>query len=489
MTREFIGTKIKTIGHYGRFLPILVQKEYYFTRKMYAIIDIETTGGSALAEKITEIAVYLHDGQQITGEWSSLINPERTIPYFITNLTGISNEMVEDAPRFYEIARQLIELTEGKTFVAHNARFDYSFIRQEFKSLGYNYKRSILDTVALSRKLLPGHRSYSLGNICSDLDISITGRHRAAGDALATVKLFEIIIAKDLELNGGQSFLLKNARIAKLNPELDPSKTENIPEEPGIYFFHDEKGNLIYIGKSRNLQQRVSTHLSNNTTKRSMEMRDLIADISWETTGSELIALLRESYEIKASKPLYNRAQRRSGYQWGIFTFTDREGYINYRYGPVEKGDPPVSVFTSKLKAKSKLESLAETFGLCQKLTGLYETDGACFHHQVGLCRGACTGLETAAKYNERACKAVDEFTFSRRNFFIVDKGRHPEERSVVKITNGKYSGFGYFDINDMGFGLTAIHECIKPAPDNREIQMIIKQYLRSNKVEKIIEF
>lgn len=188
---------------------------------MYAIIDIETTGGSALAEKITEIAVYLHDGQQITGEWSSLINPERTIPYFITNLTGISNEMVEDAPRFYEIAKQLIEITEGRTFVAHNARFDYSFIRQEFKSLGYNYKRSILDTVSLSRKLLPGHKSYSLGNICSDLDISITGRHRAAGDALATVKLFEIIIAKDLELNGGRSELLKNARTAKLNPELD----------------------------------------------------------------------------------------------------------------------------------------------------------------------------------------------------------------------------------------------------------------------------
>ena len=456
---------------------------------MYAIIDIETTGGSALAEKITEIAVYLHDGQQITGEWSSLINPERTIPYFITNLTGISNEMVENAPRFYEIAKQLIEMTEGRTFVAHNARFDYSFIRQEFKSLGYNYKRSILDTVSLSRKLLPGHKSYSLGNICSDLDISITGRHRAAGDALATVKLFEIIIAKDSELNGGTSALLKNARIAKLNPELDASKTDNIPEEPGIYFFYDEKGNLIYIGKSRNLQQRISTHLSNNTTKRSMEMRDLIADISWETTGSELIALLKESFEIKANKPLYNRAQRRTGYQWGIFTFTDKKGYINYRYGPVEPGDSPVSVFTSKLKTKSKLESLVEAYGLCQKLTGLYETEGACFHQQVGLCRGACIGIETAREYNERAGKVVEEFLFARRNFFIIDQGRHREERCAVKITNGKYAGYGYFDINDMGFGLSALHECIKPSADNREIQMIIRQYLRSNKVEKIIEF
>ncbi len=456
---------------------------------MYAIIDIETTGGSALAEKITEIAVYQHDGCQITGEWVSLINPERSIPYFITNITGISNEMVEDAPRFYEIAKKLIELTEGRTFVAHNARFDYSFIRQEFKSLGYNYRRSILDTVALSRKLIPGHRSYSLGNICADLDITISGRHRAAGDALATVKLFELIIEKDKELNGGRSVLIKNTRISKLNPSLDTAKTDNIPEEPGIYFFYNEKGDLIYIGKSRNLQQRISTHLSNNTTKRSMEMRDLIADISWETTGSELIALLRESYEIKANKPLYNRAQRRTGFHWGIYSYKDDNGYINYRYGQVDIGDSPISVFTSKEKAKSKLGSMVEIYGLCQRFAGLYETEGACFHQQVGLCRGACIGSETAEEYNERAGKAVEEFFFARRNFFIIDKGRNDEERCAVKITNGKYAGYGYFNINDMGFGLTAIHDCIKPSSDNREIQMILKQYLRSNRVEKIIEF
>lgn len=174
---------------------------------MYAIIDIETTGGSARMEKITEIAIYLHDGNQITGEFVSLVNPERNIPYFITKLTGITNEMVEDAPRFYDIARQIVELTEGRTFVAHNARFDYSFIREEFKSLGYNFRRNILDTVALSRKLLPGHKSYSLGNICNDLKILINGRHRASGDAHATVKLFEILMAHDREINGSKAVL------------------------------------------------------------------------------------------------------------------------------------------------------------------------------------------------------------------------------------------------------------------------------------------
>lgn len=456
---------------------------------MYAIIDIETTGGSSRIEKITEIAIYLHDGNQVTGEFVSLVNPERNIPYFITALTGITNEMVEDAPCFYEIAKTIVELTEGRMFVAHNARFDYSFIREEFKSLGFNFKRSILDTVTLSRKLLPGHRSYSLGNICKDLNININGRHRAAGDALATVKLFEILLGKDKEINGNMRGLTKNTRLSKLHPSLDISKIETIPEEPGIYYFYNEKGDLIYIGKSRNLQQRVGTHLSNNATSRAMEMRDLIADIDWEVTGSELIALLKESSEIKQNKPVYNRAQRRTSFHWGIFSFVDERGYINYSYGNLDNEETPVSVFSSKDKARSKLDSLIEKYNLCQKLSGLYETDGACFHHQVGICRGACDGKETADEYNQRASKALDEFVFTRRNFFVIDKGREEEERCAVKIINGKYAGYGYFNINEMGFGLSALHDCINPSSDNRDIQVILKQYLKNNRVERIIDF
>ncbi len=453
---------------------------------MYAIVDIETTGGSAKLEKITEIAIYIYDGNTIIDEFCSLINPERSIPYYITNLTGITNEMVEDAPCFYEVAKKIVEITEGMVFVAHNARFDYSFIRQEFSMLGFNYHRPLLDTVSLSRKLLPGHRSYSLGNLCNDLGIEINGRHRASGDAFATVKLFEILLEKDAQMPG--KGIISNRKMSKLHHALDTSKIENIPALPGVYYFYDEKGDIIYIGKSNNLRQRIDTHLSNNTTGRSIEMRDKITDITWEETGSELIALLLESKEIKGNKPLYNKAQRRTGFQWGIYHSVDENGYMRFECRSANDDDIPLSLFTSRDKARKKAEQMISTYELCQKLCGMYDSPGACFHSQVGICRGACCGKETPEDYNIRASRALDEFIFTGRSFFIIDCGRNPDERSAVKILNGKYVGYGYFNINDLGFGYEAIHDCISSANDNRDIQVIIKGYLKKHKVERIIE-
>lgn len=163
---------------------------------MYAVIDIETSGGRAQVDKITEIAIYIHDGEKIVDEFSTLINPETYIPPFITRLTGINNEMVTSAPKFYEVAKRIVLMTEGHLFVAHNASFDYRFIQEEFKRLGYNYQRQTMCTVQMSRKIIPGMDSYSLGNLCQNLGITINNRHRAAGDALATTKLLELLIEK-----------------------------------------------------------------------------------------------------------------------------------------------------------------------------------------------------------------------------------------------------------------------------------------------------
>lgn len=455
---------------------------------MYAIVDIETTGGSPRKERITEVAIYIFDGEKIIAEFSSLVNPERNIPYYITNLTGITNEMVEDAPHFYEIAKEIVEITEGMTFVAHNAKFDYSFIRQEFKNLGYSYTRKVLDTVSLSRKLFPGFSSYSLGNICKELGIEINNRHRASGDAMATVKLFEILLQADEQsYNPG---IIKNTKVSKLNPALDLSKLDNLPGEPGVYYFYNNDDKLIYIGKSKSIQQRVMTHISNNCSKRAMQMREEIADIDYELTGNELIALLKESEEIKQNKPIYNRAQRRTGFTWGIFTFRDDNGYIRFEVKNIGKNNQrPLSVFTSKESARSKMISLVDRYELCQKLCGLYKSNDGCFHRQVGICRGACTGDENAASYNMRAQKGLDEFAFSRDNFFIIDSGRTENEKSAIKILNGQYAGYGFFDINEMGFGLQALHDSIKPAQDNHDIQVILKSYMKKKSEYRIIRF
>lgn len=455
---------------------------------MYAIVDIETTGGSPRTERITEIAIYIFDGKNIIDEYCSLVNPERNIPYYITGLTGITNEMVAGAPRFYEIAKDIVEITTGKIFVAHNAKFDYSFIRQEFKSLGYIYKRNILDTVNLSRRLIPGHKSYSLGNLCKELGIEINGRHRASGDALATVKLFELLLQS--EKSSDYKGITENNKLSRLNPALDTGKLENLPEEPGVYYFYNNNKQLIYIGKSKNIHQRVMSHLSNNSSKKAMQMCNDIADLDFELTGNELIALLKESEEIKQNKPLYNRAQRRSSFTWGIFTSRNRNSFICFEINNTNSNPgQPLAVFTSKEQARNRLITLIGKYELCQQLCGLYKSNNGCFHSQVGICRGACTGLENAASYNLRAQKALNEFVFSHDNFFIIDEGRHTEERTAVKIVKGKYAGYGFFDINEMGFGLQALHDSIKPADNNRDVQVILKSFLRSNKTCRLISF
>ncbi len=452
---------------------------------LYTIVDIETTGGSSRNDRITEIAIIVHDGEKVIDQFVTLINPERSIPYFITGLTGISNEMVADAPKFYEVARKIVEMTEGRIFVAHNAGFDYHFIRQEFKSLGYPFKRDILCTLKLSRRFIPGLRSYSLGNLCEEINIKINHRHRARGDAEATVKLFEMLLSLD---DGSLSFGKKPV-LSGLHPSLDPALITALPEEAGIYYFYDENQEVIYIGKSRNVHQRVLSHLANHSSKRAIEMKDRITDIGYELTGSELIALIRESYEIKKIKPVYNRSQRRTSFYYGIYSHQDDRGYICFSVEKNSSCETPLTCFSSLERAKKHMEKLLEDHQLCQKLVGLYKSQGACFHRQIGLCLGACTGEEPVSEYNERAMKALETFNYMHENFFVIDSGRNEEERAVVKIENGKFCGFGYIEIQDTGFGLDAFHDCIISHQDNRDIQQIIKSYLKNKRVEKILTY
>jgi DNA polymerase-3 subunit epsilon len=272
----------------------------------FAIVDIETTGSKPGSGRITEVAIYLHDGEKIINEFCSLINPESFIPPFISKLTGISNEMVENAPKFHEIAKEIVQITEGAVFVAHNAAFDYNFIRQEFKSLGFNYARDYFCTLQVSRQILPGLPSYSLGKLCSSLNIEIENRHRAHGDALATVRLFEHLCGKTSNKITISDFIKNDYLNLRFPPGFNKSIMDTLPVNAGVYYFHDSNGNVIYIGKSNNIRKRVLSHFNNKKSRRQIDMRNAISDISFEETGNELIALLLESEEIKKQKPFRN---------------------------------------------------------------------------------------------------------------------------------------------------------------------------------------
>ena len=459
---------------------------------LYAVVDIETTGGSPNAEKITEIAIYVFDGGKIVDEFISLVNPEKTIPYYITALTGISNEMVADAPKFYEIAKKIVEITEGKIFVAHNVSFDYNFIRSEFRSLGYEYKRENLCTLRLSRKLLPGYPSYSLGKLCSNLDIEIENRHRAAGDAFATVKLLEYLMQN--AAGSGQEELLGKSgsrKLKNLHPDLDPGILDLLPEKTGVYYFLNDRKQVIYIGKSKNIRKRVMSHFSNHASRRAIELAENIASVDYEITGSELIALLVESSEIKKHGPRYNRAQKRRAMQYGLYSRKDGKGYTRLYIDKTANrlNDSPATCFRNKTEARATLARLIERHWLCQKLCGMYDTDGACFHYEIRQCNGACIGKEPAEVYNRRVMKALSSFYYQQKNILIIDRGREESERSVIQLENGKYIGFGYLNTENAYLQLDDILDAIRIYEDNRDVQQIIRTYLNAHDVEKIIRY
>ena len=451
---------------------------------MYAIVDIETTGGKFNEEGITEIAIYRHDGHQIVDQFSSLVNPERPIQAFVASLTGINNNMLRQAPKFYEVAKRIVEITDNAILVAHNAQFDYRILRTEFTRLGYEFERRTICTVELSKKILPGHASYSLGKLTRALGIPISDRHRAQGDAQATVKLFQLLLDRDHEKN-----------IVEASIRLDPKKQlepnlleliERAPSETGIYYLRNKEDKLIYIGKSKNIKKRLTQHFTGQDRK-SKKLQLETVDVQVERTGNELVALLKESEEIKLHKPLYNRSLRRSIFRYQLSHFTDQQGYINLKIDPSDRRKNSITTFGTFAQAKSVLFKITEQYELCQKLNGLYQSKEACFSYGLNQCNGACIQKEAPETYNQRVQKFINKNIYQSSDLIIVDKGRYLEERSCILIENGAFKGIGYFDLNFQIQNPEVLKSIIRPMQDNRDAQHIIQSYLRRNKVLKII--
>lgn len=444
----------------------------------YAIVDIETNGGV----KITEISIFIFDGVDVVNEFTTLVNPQCNIPPRITSLTGIDSLMVRDAPKFYEIAKKIYEITEDCIFVAHNVNFDYGIIGKEFKELGLAYKRRKLCTVRLSRKLLPNKKSYSLGKLCISEGITLRDRHRARGDAAATVVLFEKLLKLD-ELHDDEvinSFLNPRSRQATLPPLLPKDVFDNLSEKHGVYYFWNEDKEVIYVGKANNIKQRVLSHFYDKK-KKEITMCMATANITYEETGNELLALLLESAEIKKIYPKFNRAQRRTSESYGLFTYEDRKGIMHLAWNTLKLIPNPVIKFYSASEARGFMERLCEEFQLCPKYCNLQTNVSSCFHYQIKQCKGICRGDEDSKAYNERVQAAIASVSFQTDNFIIKEAGKNKEEFSYVLVLNSLYKGFGYLKNDKKELIAEDYLQAIISQKDNRDVNRILQGYLKKN--------
>lgn len=453
--------------------------------RRYAIVDLETTGGMPKRDRITEIGIVIFDGNQILETYTSLINPCRSIPYEITRITGITDDMVADAPKFYEIARNIVEITEGCIFVAHNVRFDYGFLQHEFSELGYTYSRKLLDTVRLSRMSFPGLRSYSLGNLIKAFNLSVNARHRALEDALATTEILKLAIDKDNAVENIDTIVNKGIKSSRLPKEISLEVLHSLPEEAGVYYFHDKDGRIIYIGKSINIKKRVMQHFVKISSK-AEKLVKRVADISYELTGNELVALLLESEEIKKYLPEINKAQRTRQYSFFSYYYYDEAGYLCVDYAKSNaknrKGKNILSFHSNRPATLSDLSRACEILELCQAKLSINKDRTPCFYYTVEKCYGACTGLESPESYNVRAEGVL---TLMNRvfdeNFILILKGRSADEKALVLVEHGMYKGFGYLAAEDLEYGVEEMKEAIRYVPESPEANMIIKAYLEKN--------
>ncbi len=459
---------------------------------MYAVIDLETTGGRADQDRITEIAIVLHDGHARVGEFTSLVNPERPIPPYITDITGISDAMVASAPRFYEIARQVVELTEGCIFVAHNVNFDYGFLREEFKRLAYTYEREKLCTVRMSRVLMPGLTSYSLGPLCSRLGIPNHARHRAKGDADATVLLLEHLIALQPSLSKAMQKPVKDP-FAALPPGIDRKQLALLPEEAGLYFYHDANGKALHVNASRNIRQAVLKELQQwmKLGPKSTIAVSELCDVTWELTGNELIALLRLDSEQARLELVAESAKRKPAGKFGVVSYQDQRGYLRLYVDKLQKGKAGFGEFATEADARAALEARIRRHRLCPQLSGLEAGSGACsWHHgQGGTCSGACSATETAADYNGRLMAAVEGLGLPHPAFFWLGEGRTLDEIAVIGIEKGELLGYAFLDSAQGWDDPEWIKSILEPLPSTEVERNTLRQYLSKNKLSKLVPF
>jgi DNA polymerase-3 subunit epsilon len=450
---------------------------------IYTVGDIETTGGSH-GNRITEIAAVKTDGTQILDSYESLINPEVFIPKSITLLTGITNSMVQNAPKFEDVAQEFLEFIGDTVFIAHNVSFDYGIIKNHFEDLAITFNKRKLCTVRLSRGIIPGYPSYSLGKICGQLGIENHSRHRAMGDTQATVELFHHLLTEDKEEFVYYSLNQLN-REAILPPNLPKKEFENLPNTAGVYYLLGEDMKVLYVGKAKDIKKRIVSHFTEKSRKKSELLRK-IYHVSYQETGNELVALLLESDEIKKHYPPYNKAQKNKSQDYQVCYYEGQDGVLRIDVFLKKFAKNSIQSFSSMVMAKDHLYQLVEKSNLCPKFTGLERTKEACY---LGELCPYCSNKETKEDYNSRVLAATEDKK-GKLTAWIVGPGRNRDEKSVVSLEEGDYKGFG-FVAADVSLGYEDLADCITLYKNNNDIKRILNGFLANPlpRMFKILEF
>ena len=430
---------------------------------MYAIVDIETTGGYAAANDITEIAIVLHDGQGVTEVYQTLIKPSVPIPYFIQSLTGIHPLMLEDAPGFGEVAGQIHEMLQGRIFVAHNVNFDYSFVKHHLAASGLELNAQKLCTVRLARKVFPSLPSYSLGNLCRHFNIIIENRHRAGGDASATARLFDHILQNNGLVHIRES-LKRTSKEQCLPLHLPREQIDSLPYSPGVYYFHNQKGKVIYVGKARNIRYRVSSHFTHNGAGRQRQdfLRN-IHSVTYQTCGTELMAFILENIEIRKLWPEYNRALKNFTPVFGLYLYEDRGGYLRLILEKKKNQLRSLYTFNSLIEGNRLLNQLTEQFAL------------------------QSPEKESADVYNNRVLEAVDHLEKQLPTFAVVDDRHDADGRSCILIEKGRFYGMGYMPGEAAVYSAEELKTYLQAYPENDYIRGLVYQYVQKRPDKKFV--
>lgn len=450
---------------------------------MYAVIDVEATGGKKGEESIIEVAIFLYDGKKVVDQLISLVQPDREIDVYVQKLTQITPKMVKTAPKFHELAKRIIEITEGAVIVGHNVEFDYRMFKQEFSKLGYTYYRETIDTLPLSEKHFPEADSYSLGKLSKSLGIPVSDRHRASGDARATLELFKLIQDKDSSKDiVSQEIITENK---KTSLKFDSILNE-LPNEIGVFYIFDKHKKIIYLSKSVNIAQSARKLLTGKSNL-SNKIKLTAVEITYEITGNELISWLKENHEIKTLKPSLNENQQKLNFPFTIYV-DEKNGYKQLR---IDRTD-----YDSKLNYVLRMNSynnavrllslISEEYELCSKINEMYVGEGACLGYAVGECHGACVEAESPESYNTRFGKFLSKVCLENKSLLIIGKGRNLSEKSFTWFKNGTCKGYGYFDLNNQIKTEELVQKRMIAIEENENMNSMTRGFLFSEKYLEI---